>query len=395
MEDNKIKAANETVQETGLPVGDTNSKTEVGPTVEAGTRQAGDDWRATRAAKRAARQEAKEAKQSVGSGDGGGYIAPHTQVGRPDPNKTEGGVAIDVMVTNLMTRWRAYRDECRRRKSQQGALSGKEGVPQEQTMIDWTKERLTPFLQDLATRGVDLTALYRTGDADRLIAGKMTANNYTLQEPGRRPRDGQLFLHDGKIHCAMTMSKESVLKAFSRYHLTDEQIDRLDAQGYVATDTDLVQYNTTSKRLRATPLSDIRVPEKWRNHPISLEEQEALKRGGTIQVEMPNKKTVFLSFNPIRSVIMLDSLGNKNHFSLADKQKQDKLPMKISGRNQGREVGQNVGDTAADQTVKTTLEHNVVKEDGMVEKQTQTVEVKQEVKLDEKKQKQVQTKIKL
>ncbi len=387
MEDNKIKAAYETVQETG-------SKTEVGPTVEAGTGQAGDDRRAARAAKKAARREAKEAKQSVGSGDGGGYIAPHTQVGRPDPNKTEGGVAIDVMVTNLITRWRAYRDECRRRKFQQGALSGKEGVPTEQTMTDWTKEKLTPFLQGLAAQGVDLTALYRTGDADRLIAGKMTANNYTLHEPGKRPRDGQLFLHDGKIHCAMTMSQASVLKAFNQYHLTDEQIARLDTQGYVATDTDLIQYNTTSKRLRSTPLADIRVPEKWRNHPISAEEQEVLKRGGTIQVEMPNKKSVFLSFNPIRSVIMLESL-NKNHLSLAPKRQQDKLPTKISGRSQGRQVGQNVGDTAADQTVKTTLAHSVVKEDGMVEKKTQTVEVKQEVTLDEKKQKHVQTKIKL
>lgn len=395
MEDNKIKEANETVRETGLPVGDTNSKTEVGPTVEAGTGQAGDDRRATRAAKRAARQEAKDAKQSVGSGDGGGYIAPHTQVGRPDPNKTEGGVAIDVMVTNLITRWRAYRDECRRRKFQQGAFSGKEGVPMEASqMTDWTKEKLTPFLQGLAAQGVDLTALYRTGDADRLIAGKMTANNYTLHEPGKRPRDGQLFLHDGKIHCAMTMSQESVLKAFSQYHLTDDQIARLDSQGYVVTDADLIQYNTASKRLRSTPLADIRVPEKWRNHPISAEEQEVLKRGGTIQVEMPNKKSVFLSFNPIRSVIMLDRL-NKKHLSLAPKRQQDKLPTKITGRSQGREMGQNVGETAADQTVKTTLEHNVVKEDGMVEKKTQTVEVKQEVTLDEKKQKHVQTKIKL
>ena len=192
----------------------------------------------------------------------------------------------------------------------------------------------------------------------------------------------------------MTMSQTSVLKAFNQYHLTDEQIARLDTQGYVATDTDLIQYNTTSKRLRSTPLADIRVPEKWRNHPISAEEQEVLKRGGTIQVEMPNKKSVFLSFNPIRSVIMLESL-NKNHLSLAPKRQQDKLPTKISGRSQGREVGQNVGDTAADQTVKTTLAHSVVKEDGMVEKKTQTVEVKQEVTLDEKKQKHVQTKIKL
>lgn len=354
---------------------------------------------------------------------------PHTSVPRPDPNKTEGGIALDAMISNLLNKYNAYRDERRRRKVQEADIKDKNFMEHMQNQVNGPSPRVpgpsspgpspeTPVaglpvdrfretLRVMVKRGIDLNGLYTSGDMERLFYGRVTNGCYTLhsEDKKRLSRTGQLFLsEDGKVHCAPKKNEESLVKTEKREKLTEEQKEKLRNGEPIRTEKNLLYMNPKTLRVRNVPLENIQVQDKFRDYVFSQDEKAALLQGEKLRVKLPSGKITFLSFNPVNrqikplypkdlvpKVIPGITLTEKEKCQLAEgktlnKEWKDgnkrKLQMDDRGKirvldGQGQELSLNIGKDAAEGTVKVTVVQTTTDADGNpLEKKQQNLKEK-------------------
>lgn len=170
-------------------------------------------------------------------------IIPTVQKTQVDPNKTEGGVILDTIITNVHA---AYQ----RRKQQKQRKQEQDKFPEKGSKIG--AEEFKQLMYQLGQEGVDLAALHKNGDMDRLLQGRMTKEVYARTPAGSwLERSGPLFLgEDNKIHQTL-IKQDRVMEK----DLTAKQNEQLRTEGEVLKGDTLIKRNPKTRRVQRIPAS--------------------------------------------------------------------------------------------------------------------------------------------
>lgn len=169
-------------------------------------------------------------------------IIPTVQKPQVDPNKTEGGVLLDTILSNV---YAAYQ---RRKQVQKEQAQDKFNNPDKNISAEDFKQ----LMRQLEQEGVDLNKLHKNGDMDRLLQGRMTKELYTRTPQGSWiERSGALFIGDDKqIHQALIKQDSSMEK-----DLTATQNEQLKKKGELLKGDTLIKRNPKTKRVQRIPAS--------------------------------------------------------------------------------------------------------------------------------------------
>lgn len=109
-----------------------------------------------------------------------------------DPNKTEGGILLDTIISN------AYAAYQRRKQKREAA---QKEVPGNNKGDKISPDEFKRLMEKLQKEGVNLEQLHKNEDMDRLLQGRMTKEVYTRTPVGSWvERSGPLFIgNDNQI----------------------------------------------------------------------------------------------------------------------------------------------------------------------------------------------------
>ncbi|MCM1168579.1 MAG: DUF4099 domain-containing protein [Bacteroides sp.] len=171
-------------------------------------------------------------------------IMPTVNKPQIDPNKTEGGVLLDTIISNLYS---AYQ----RRKQKRESIAANEKIG-EQGKEPINPEEFKKLMQMLEKEGVNLEQLHKNGDMDRLLQGRITKEVYTRTPEGSwLPRSGALFIGgDNQIHQALIRQEKAMEK-----DLTAKENEQLRKEGEVLKGDTLIKRNPKTNRVQRIPAS--------------------------------------------------------------------------------------------------------------------------------------------
>ncbi|MBD5397171.1 hypothetical protein HDR62_03400 [bacterium] len=201
-------------------------------------------------------------------------IIPTVQKPQIDPNKTEGGVLLDTIITNAHA---AYQ----RRKQQKQRKQEQDKFPEKGSKIG--AEEFKQLMYQLGKEGVDLAALHKNGDMDRLLQGRITKEVYTRTPAGSwLERSGALFLgEDNKIHQTL-IKQDRVMEK----DLTAKQNEQLRTEGEVLKGDTLIKRNPKTRRVQRIPASQEakqrhqqKTQQQLRNRRTVAPKKKMVKRG--------------------------------------------------------------------------------------------------------------------
>lgn len=242
---------------------------EQSPAMEAAQNQATDE-----------KQKLSGKQGSSGTGLDLDDFIPSVQKNNADQSKTEGGIMLDVIISNL---YATFQQQMQKRVAAQKAA-------QERNTLDnnGDKPRITPeefkcLMEKLQKEGVNLEQLHKNGDMDRLLQGRITKEVYSRTPEGSWiEREGPLFIgSDKQIHQTL-IKRENVLEK----DLTAKQNARLQKEGEVLKGDTLIRRNPKTRRVQRIPASQAarqrhkkQISKKVQQNRQHKPRQKTMKRG--------------------------------------------------------------------------------------------------------------------
>lgn len=194
-------------------------------------------------------------------------IIPTVQKPHADPNKTEGGILLDTIISNA---YAAYQHRKQKREVAQKEVS--DNTPGDKI----PPEAFKKLMEQLQKEGVNLDQLHKNGDMERLLGGRMTKEVYSRTPVGSWvERSGPLFIgNDNQIHQAF-IKQDNVMEK----DLTAKQNEQLRKDGEVLKGDILIKRNPKTKRVQRIPA----------NHAAKQRHQNQMKAQG---MKAPKKTMV-------------------------------------------------------------------------------------------------------
>ncbi len=170
-------------------------------------------------------------------------VIPTVQKPQVDPNKTEGGILLDTIISNA---YAAYQRRKQKREAAQKEVPG--NAPGDKI----SPEAFKQLMDQLQKEGINLDQLHKSGDMDRLLQGRMTKEVYTRTPVGSWvERRGPLFIgNDNQIHQTL-IKQDNVMEK----DLTAKQNAQLRKEGEVLKGDTLIKRNPKTRRVQRIPAS--------------------------------------------------------------------------------------------------------------------------------------------
>lgn len=225
----------------------------------------------------------KDTRQTQGASGTGldlDDFIPFVQKNNADQSKTEGGIMLDVIISDL---YATFQQQMQKRVAAQKAAQEKNTLDNNGDKPSITPEEFKCLMEKLQKEGVNLEQLHKNGDMDRLLQGRITKEVYSRTPEGSWiEREGPLFIgSDKQIHQTL-IKRENVMEK----DLTVEQNARLQKEGEVLKGDTLIRRNPKTRRVQRIPASQAarqrhkkqiskKVQQKQKHKP----RQKTMKRG--------------------------------------------------------------------------------------------------------------------
>ncbi len=184
-----------------------------------------------------------KAKKGLSFNDGESII-PTVQKTQVDPNKTEGGVLLDAIISNVYAAFQRRQQRKKQRQQEDKSIN-----PEGRKI---SADEFTQLMRQLEKEGVDLVKLHQSGDMDRLLQGHLTKEVYTRTPQGSwLERSGALFIgSDNQIHQTL-IKQDRVMEK----DLTAKENEQLRTEGEVLKGDTLIKRNPKTNRVVRIPAS--------------------------------------------------------------------------------------------------------------------------------------------
>lgn len=201
-------------------------------------------------------------------------VIPTVQKPQVDPNKTEGGIMLDAIISN------AYAAYQRRKQKREAA---QKEVPGNNKGDKISPDEFKRLMERLQKEGVNLEQLHKNGDMDRLLQGRMTKEVYTRTPVGSWvERSGPLFIgNDNQIHQTL-IKQDNVMEK----DLTAKQNERLKKDGELLKGDTLIKRDPKTKRVQRIPASQAarqrhkkQISRKVQAKGVKAKKKTMMKRG--------------------------------------------------------------------------------------------------------------------